>query len=91
MIKIRSRTREKIIKLVFCIIILYKVSDFIELLNTIEIENFYLLVYVRYAYPLQFVSLPFLSLCLLLDAQGESTFLSTAVTDIPFVLKKPNK
>ena len=50
-----------------------------------------LLEYVRYAYPLQFVSHPSPSPALLLDAQGESTFLLVEVTDTPFVLMQPRE
>jgi hypothetical protein len=46
---------------------------------------------VRYAYPLQFVSHPSPSPGLLIDAQGESTFLLVEVTDTPFVLMQPRE
>ena len=49
------------------------------------------LVYVRYAYPLQFASHPYPSPCLQLVAQGESTFLLVEVTGIPFVPMQPRK
>jgi hypothetical protein len=54
-----------------------------------DIEN--VPVVLRYAYQLLSASHPYPWSCHLLDAQGESTFLSASAADTPFVPTKPKQ
>lgn len=66
-------------------------SGYMETILLKPVKKGDLLENVRYAYPLQFVSHPSPSPGLLIDAQGESTFLLVEVTDTPFVLMQPRE